>query len=97
MIVRFVKMEFRESEIETFKEIFNSSCEKIRNFKGVQSLELLQGKDDKTIFFTRSIWDKTESLENYRHSELFKSTWSKTKVLFKEKPEAWTLKVEKNL
>lgn len=97
MIIRFVKMEFREDEIDSFKEVFNSSCEKIRNFKGVQSLELLQGKDDKSVFFTRSVWDKAESLENYRHSELFKNTWSKTKVLFKEKPEAWTLEVEKSL
>ncbi len=97
MIVRFVKMEFRENEIDSFKEIFNSSCEKIRNFEGVQSLELLQGKDNKSIVFTRSVWDNPESLENYRHSELFKSTWGKTKVLFKEKPEAWTLEVEKSL
>jgi heme-degrading monooxygenase HmoA len=97
MIVRFVKMEFQEDKVDEFKRIFNSSCDKIRSFKGVQSLELLQGSDNKSVFFTRSVWDTTESLENYRHSELFKSTWSKTKVLFKEKPEAWTLEVAKSI
>jgi hypothetical protein len=30
-------------------------------------------------------------LETYRHSELFKEVWSKTKPLFNAKPEAWSV------
>jgi heme-degrading monooxygenase HmoA len=43
------------------------------------------------VFFTFSIWENEEALENYRQSELFRSTWSKTKVLFSDKPNAWTV------
>ena len=32
-----------------------------------------------------------EDLEKYRKSELFKGVWAKTKILFAEKAEAWTL------
>lgn len=83
-------MIFREKEIPAFIEIFNSSCSKIRSFDGCCDLTLLQSQDDKRIFFTISIWNSSHDLEKYRSSELFQTTWSKTKILFEEKPEAWT-------
>jgi hypothetical protein len=43
------------------------------------------------MFFTYSYWDDATDLENYRNSEFFKSVWAKTKVLFSEKPEAWSV------
>jgi len=30
-------------------------------------------------------------LEAYRQSELFKNVWSKTKPLFNDKPQAWSV------
>ena len=30
-------------------------------------------------------------LDNYKHSELYKDIWSKTKILFNSKPEAWSV------
>ena len=51
---------------------------------------MLQSKNHETICFTYSIWDNEEALNNYRHSELFKNTWAKTKILFDGKPEAWS-------
>ena len=33
-----------------------------------------------------------DDLNNYRNSELFKDVWSKTKILFNKKPEAWSTK-----
>lgn len=90
MIVRIVKMTFREEEIETFKQVFEDSKEKIRNFPGVQYLELLQDTEQPHVFCTYSHWNSADDLENYRHSELFKATWAKTKPLFQEKAVAWS-------
>lgn len=90
MIVRIVKMHFREEEVERFQQVFENSKEQIRNFPGVKHLELLQGSKDKNIFFTYSHWESEEHLESYRKSTLFKTTWAKTKPLFKEAAEAWS-------
>ncbi|MGV8946409.1 MAG: putative quinol monooxygenase [Lutibacter sp.] len=95
MFVRIVKMSFEESNIQLFLENFKENKEKIRNFKGCQLLELYQDKNDSTIFFTYSYWETEADLEAYRNSELFKAVWAKTKVLFNNKPEAWSVdKVE---
>ena len=90
MIVRIVKLTFRVEEVETFKQILEDSKEHIRAFPGVLHLQMLQSADNPCIFFTYSHWGNDAALENYRHSELFKSTWAKTKPLFAEKPEAWS-------
>jgi heme-degrading monooxygenase HmoA len=90
MIVRIVKLTFREEEIETFKQVFEDSKDKIRNFPGVLYLELLQDTKQNNVFCTYSHWNSENDLENYRHSDLFKNTWAKTKPLFKSKPEAWS-------
>ena len=37
-----------------------------------------------------SFLENEEALNAYRHSELFRSTWAKTKVLFAEKPIAFS-------
>ena len=92
MIKRIVKMTFKTAEIETFKAIFEAKKEKIRNFQGCQHLELWQDINEPNVFFTYSFWENPSDLENYRHSELFKSTWKATKVLFDGKPLAWSVK-----
>ncbi len=91
MIKRFVKMTFKPEHVEEFKHIFDSKKELIAAVEGCSFVELLQDVDNPCIFFTHSLWDNTESIENYRHSELFKEVWAKTKVLFGDKPEAWSL------
>lgn len=35
-----------------------------------------------------SLWDNDECLQDYRNSDFFKVTWSKTKNLFEAKAEA---------
>jgi heme-degrading monooxygenase HmoA len=91
MLVRIVKMRFRENEIPTFLSDFEKVKEAIRAFPGCNFLELYRGQDDPRIFFTYSYWDAAEALNNYRHSELFKGVWAKTKPLFSDKPEAWSV------
>lgn len=92
MIVRIVKMHFREEEVETFKSLFEEIKFKIRAFPGVLLLECLQDVNDPQIFFTYSHWQSEADLEKYRNSELFKSTWAKTKILFERRAEAWSTK-----
>ncbi|NUM51585.1 MAG: antibiotic biosynthesis monooxygenase [Flavobacteriales bacterium] len=94
MITRLVKMTFLPEKVETFLQIFNNSKDKIRAFEGVRHLELLRDKSNSNILFTYSIWENESCLENYRNSDLFKTTWAKTKVLFIAPPEAWTLNLE---
>ncbi len=91
MIKRIVKLTFKSSEIETFKAIFESKKEKIRGFEGCEHLELWQDVDHPNVFFTYSFWKDASDLEKYRHSELFKSTWKATKLLFDGKPMAWSV------
>ncbi len=91
MLVRIVKMRFRENEIPTFLNDFEKVKTSIRAFPGCQFLELYRGQDDPRIFFTYSYWDSAKALNNYRHSELFKGVWAKTKPLFSDKPEAWSV------
>ena len=91
MIKRIVKLTFRENEIEAFEKIFEESKNKIKAREGCYHVELLQSSDFPNIFFTFSLWENESALDAYRHSELFITTWAKTKVLFSEKPAAWTV------
>lgn len=91
MIVRIVKMSFEASNIEIFLRNFNNNKEKIRNFKGCRLLELYRDKKEPTVFFTYSYWESEQDLEDYRDSELFKTVWAKTNILFNKNPEAWSL------
>jgi len=91
MIKRIVKLSFQEDKLTAFREIFEESKAKIKGFEGCHHVELLQGIDPNNIFFTFSIWDSEAALNKYRHSDLFQKIWAKTKVLFSDKPEAWSV------
>ena len=91
MIIRIVKMIFREEEVDAFKTLFDERKSLIRNFEGCTHLELWQDKTNPTIFFTYSWWDSEEHLNKYRDSHFFDDTWSLTKQKFAGKPEAWTV------
>ena len=87
-------MTFREDVVETFlNEVFEHSKDHIRAFPGCRHMELLRQKNKPNVLFTLSFWDDEVALEAYRQSDLFQTTWAKTKVLFAEKAEAWTVEV----
>ncbi|MDH5475486.1 MAG: antibiotic biosynthesis monooxygenase [Cyclobacteriaceae bacterium] len=92
MLIRFVRMTFKEEEVENFLLIFESSKHNIKNFPGCNHLELFQDYHNPAIFSTYSTWENDEYLDNYRNSELFKKVWKKTKVLFAESPVAYSQK-----
>ena len=75
------------------QEVFEQSKAAIRAFPGCRHMELLQSTQEPNVLFTLSIWDGEADLENYRQSELFQNTWARTKVLFAEKAEAWSVVV----
>jgi len=93
MIKRIVKMTFREEEVDRFLYIFDQSSTRIRAFPGCRHLELWRCADPSNVFFTYSYWNAGADLERYRHSELFRQTWKKTKALFDGRPEAWSVEM----
>jgi heme-degrading monooxygenase HmoA len=91
MIVRIVRMQFRPGETDAFLDIFNASKHLIRQFEGCQRLSLYTEAGLPNVYFTYSIWDTLEHLDDYRNSELFRETWVKTKAVFDEKAQAWSM------
>lgn len=92
MITRVVKMCFKTETLNSFYTLYDDVSPRIRAFPGCKEVKLLSCCEDPRILFTISIWDNLEALENYRQSELFKSTWLLTKALFEQKAKAWSLK-----
>jgi len=90
MINRIVRMSFQQNKVEEFLEVFNESKIFIASSKGCNELKLLRDVNQQNVFFTYSVWDNEEDLNAYRHSDLFDITWSKTKILFNDKPQAWS-------
>lgn len=84
-------MTFCDNKIDEFLNIFEERKQTIKNFKGCLHLELWQDSTNKNIFFTYSNWESEADLNHYRFSEFFKDTWSKTKALFADKPQAWSV------
>jgi quinol monooxygenase YgiN len=91
MIIRIVRMAFRQDQASTFLDLFNEHKVAIRSFKGCTHLELLNDVNDTSVFTTYSIWEVDTDLEEYRKSTLFKEVWSKVKPMFSGQPQAFTL------
>ncbi|GMN12065.1 antibiotic biosynthesis monooxygenase [Croceitalea sp. MTPC9] len=91
MLVRIVKLTFKKENISSFEKLFEQTKQEIRNFDGCNFLEIYQELEKPNVFFTYSYWENEEVLDEYRNSDFFKSVWSKTKILFDAKPEAWSV------
>jgi quinol monooxygenase YgiN len=91
MLIRYVRMTFQADKLTEFEEIFTSSKYKIRAMQDCCHLELMRDINQPNIYITHSQWESETDLNNYRNSELFKTTWAKIKVLFAEKPLAFSV------
>ena len=91
MLIRIVKMHFKVEKVEAFLTLFERYKSDIRNTHGCRGLELYQDQDKPQLCFTYSLWDSEDHLDDYRKSELFKKVWPATKLMFKEKAEAWSV------
>lgn len=91
MITRIVKMSFRPEAVPEFHELFFETVEKIKGAKGCKDVALFSDCEDPCTLFTVSSWESIDDLNAYRKSDLFTATWSRTKPLFAQKAEAWSL------
>lgn len=91
MLIRLVRMTFRPETVPEFLEIFRESQPRIRAFPGCRHVELLRDLDQPHVYVTHSHWDDGAALDAYRQSELFRGTWAKTRLLFSERPVAYSL------
>ncbi len=92
MIKRIVKMSFHPESVNTFLEnVFETSKDHIRAFPGCHHMELLRDRQQPNVLFTLSIWENEAALNSYRQSDLFQDTWAKTKILFNDRPQAWSV------
>lgn len=92
MLIRIVKLTFKPENIPSFERIFEASKSEIVKFEGCQLVEGYQDLKNPCVFFTYSHWDGESDLENYRDSDFFKEVWGRTKLLFNDKPEAWSVR-----
>lgn len=91
MITRIVKMTFRPGTEADFQQVFADSAPVIRTFKGLIEVNAFSDIANPQVYFTISRWESEVDLNNYRNSEFFKQTWTRTKALFYSKAEAWSL------
>ncbi len=92
MLIRIVKMTFQEERLEDFVALFKDSQPKIEAMPGCQQVTLMQDWEDPQVYITYSHWDNKKALDHYRHSEMFKDVWARTKAMFADKPQAFSMK-----
>jgi len=90
-MIRIVKMHFKPEFCNDFLELYQNAHPKITAMPGCEGVQLLRDIHHPEIMFTYSNWRDEDALENYRHSELFIDTWKRTKALFAEKADAWSV------
>lgn len=90
MIIRIVKLTFKDDGAEEFLRLFRERKKEIRHFPGCLHLEVWREDGKPNVLFTYSHWEDVAALNHYRFSAFFKDTWSKTKPLFAEKAQAWS-------
>jgi quinol monooxygenase YgiN len=90
MLIRIVRMTFQEDKLADFHAIFDRSKQYIRTFPGNHQLDLLRDPNQPNVRITYSLWESADALEAYRQSELFRTTWAATKVLFAERAVAFS-------
>lgn len=93
-MIRIVKMSFVPERVPEFLALFEERKTMIRAQQGCTHLELLKDIDQDHIYFTYSHWDGPEYLEQYRQSAFFADTWARTKALFQDKAQAWSVAQE---
>ena len=90
MLIRIVRMTFRPDALDEFLDLFDQSSPQIRAFEGCRHLELWQDPRYPGVLTTYSHWEDADALDRYRHSDLFRTTWRRTKPLFAAPPAAYS-------
>lgn len=91
MILRLVKLDLIEGKDKTFIEIFKESKPFIESMKGCLGVKLKKDINNPGVYFTYSFWESENDLNAYRNTQKFKQIWGRTKLLFQNKAEAWSI------
>lgn len=89
-MIRIVRLSFKHEHVNDFKQLFEERKLRIKNFEGCSLLELWQDHHIPSVFYTYSIWQDEDHLEDYRLSAFFEDTWFTVKQWFLEKPMAFS-------
>jgi quinol monooxygenase YgiN len=87
-VIRLVKMTFHPERIDDFERMFDERSSQIRNFEGCRQLDLVRDTRHPNVMMTISVWASDDALARYRESDLFLETWTITKKMFADRPEA---------
>lgn len=90
MIYRIVRMTLRHDAVEPFLSLYDEVSGLIRERPGCRGLVLYRDIRWPAIVTTHSTWETEDDLEAYRASDLFRSTWARTRPLFAAPAEAWS-------
>lgn len=96
MITRIVRLSFDPQRVDDFKKLFYASQPHIEQMPGCKKVDLFLDSALPNVFYTLSLWQNENALNDYRNSALFRETWSKTKAMFNDKPQAWSLLPQMN-
>ena len=88
MLIRLVRMTFHPERVPDFLALFADARPKIAAQPGCLHLALWQDTRYPNVFTTHSHWDDADALDAYRRSDLFRTTWARTKPLFAAPPVA---------
>lgn len=88
MLIRIVRLTIHPERINQFENLFRGVHDRIESFPGCRSVELARDVRYPNVLLTISRWDDEKALESYRSSDLFRTTWSRTRELFAAPPEA---------
>jgi quinol monooxygenase YgiN len=88
VLIRIVRMTFRPDAADLFLDHFDRVAPQIRRFDGCEHLALWRDVDAPACFTTHSHWTTADALDDYRHSDLFRSAWAEVKPLFAARPTA---------
>ncbi|MDA0378120.1 MAG: antibiotic biosynthesis monooxygenase [Bacteroidetes bacterium] len=90
-------MEFAPENVDAFLELFHSVSDAIRAVDGCHELTLLQDLDHPGRMTTYSLWEDEAALDSYRDSDLFRSTWARTKMMFIARPSEASYRIVAHL
>lgn len=91
MIRRVVRLTLQEDKAQDFIDFVEPRVASIRGFEGCEGLEFLQDTNEANVFYTISLWQSEDALNNYRSSELFGSIWPVVKPWFKNKALTYSM------
>lgn len=91
MILRIVRMEFKEEAVPDFLAVFAQFKDQIRNQPGCSELRLMVDADHANVYYTHSHWRHIDDLNRYRESATFQAVWPLTKQHFSAPPKAYSL------